>query len=80
MSRVALWAEAGPAIGLGHFMRCRTLAQALLARGHSPVFVLDDASAAAVGGMIPEGAARLRVDQGARFAAGHPAPDAMILD
>ncbi|MQA78466.1 MAG: spore coat protein [Streptosporangiales bacterium] len=39
--RVAFCCDAGPAIGIGHVMRCLALAEELAARGATPVFVAD---------------------------------------
>lgn len=39
--RVALCADAGRVLGLGHVMRCLALAEQLAARGYEPVFVAD---------------------------------------
>lgn len=38
---VAFCCDAGPAVGVGHVMRCLALAEELAARGYRPVFVAD---------------------------------------
>lgn len=45
--RIALRADGGPKVGLGHLGRCAALAQAFRARGARPVFVEVDGSCAA---------------------------------
>lgn len=79
--RVAFCCDAGPAIGVGHVMRCLALAEELSARGSTPVFVADLAG-------VPWARAQVErrgfaaVPPAARYVDGvlATAPSAVVLD
>ena len=63
---VAIRADSGPSIGIGHVMRCATLAVELVARGHQ---------VAMVAGTIPEFVSVRLQDTGAQVIVGEEALD-----
>src|SRR5271155_25095 len=75
-------ADASPAMGIGHVMRCLAIAEALNDRGHHCHFASSDLTAAAEQRLDREGIVRHRLDPVAPFepliAAVDPA--ALIID
>ncbi len=68
---IAFRVDASAAIGLGHFMRCLTLAKKLNARGHSCLFISANLTAALCNKLI---------EQGISFLSLPPRPSALAAD
>jgi UDP-2,4-diacetamido-2,4,6-trideoxy-beta-L-altropyranose hydrolase len=87
--RILFFADAGPAVGGGHVMRCLTLARALTERGAECAFVESRAAAAVLGrfGWPPQAVVAMAnaddlaglVRWGAQFAHSF-APDVVVVD
>ena len=62
--RILFFADAGPAIGGGHVMRCLTLAQALMARGAECAFAAPPAAMRLLDTFAPDAIERLLLPDG----------------
>lgn len=84
MSRVVVWCDLGPDIGVGHLMRCLALAEELEARGREVVFLVDAAAvpfaaaqldARGFASVVPAATVTAQLEQVAELA-----PEAVVID
>lgn len=84
MSRVVVWCDLGPDIGVGHLMRCLALAEELAARGREVVFLVDAAAvpfaaaqldARGFASVVPAATVTAQLEQVAELA-----PEAVVID